>query len=644
MKFAYASGTHPLEGFTIKRGVGSGGFGEVYFATSDAGKEVALKRVQRNADIEMRGATQCLNFKHLNLVALFDIKYDDDGAGWIVMEFVSGESLRDVIDRYPEGMPRAEMERWFAGIAAAVAYLHRHGIVHRDLKPGNVFDDDGVVKVGDYGLSKFISGSRRHDQTESVGTFHYMAPEIGKGVYGKEIDVYALGIMLYEMLSGRVPFEGESSQEIIMKHLTDEPDVSGLPVAYRSVVSRALRKDPRERFATVAEMQAAVGIAPEQAQVATPRSVDVKPPIEHLGTVVISDDRSHPSSAADATVAGHRLQKNNESVTAEPVAQAVRDGGSRVLEWWRNAPQVLQIGSLICGVLLLWRLQGRWLFYIGMSFGFVYAIYFVIRVAAQAMSRASQPRGTPASGNTATPKPPRAARKPRVPWQQLARADLRAKTMVERFTELSGGLLISALVVGILSLVMLIVAGQPIDGSIDMFARFAWLAIVSMVGSWGVLVSCKFWEGESGEPLLRRFLLLGLGLLWGFGGYFGGDFLSVHFSPSGDQHGLTSASMMQHVYPESLFLVGGGPTLAAYLVYFGGLLAILRWWKQADPLRPNRFSLFATALTAIGASFLPLPLPWGPMVALTTSAAVQLSASWVPAQRRLELRRRSLQG
>ena len=237
MKFAYASGTRPLEGFTIKRGVGSGGFGEVYFATTDAGKEVALKRVQRNSDIEMRGAKQCLNFKHPNLVALFDIKYDDDDAGWIVMEFVSGESLRDALDRYPEGMPHEEIRRWFTAVVEAVGYLHQHGIVHRDLKPGNVFDDGGTVKVGDYGLSKFISGSRRHDQTESVGTFHYMAPEIGKGVYGKEVDIYALGIILYEMLAGRVPFEGESSQEIIMKHLTDLPEVSGLPDGYREVVA-----------------------------------------------------------------------------------------------------------------------------------------------------------------------------------------------------------------------------------------------------------------------------------------------------------------------------------------------------------------------------------------------------------------------
>ena len=117
------------------------------------------------------------------------------------------------------------MLRWFDGIAQGVAYLHDHGIVHRDLKPGNIFLDQGTVKIGDYGLSKFISCSRRSGQTESVGTFHYMAPEIGLGRYGKEIDIYALGILLYEMLSGHVPFEGESSQEIIMKHLTTPPNL-----------------------------------------------------------------------------------------------------------------------------------------------------------------------------------------------------------------------------------------------------------------------------------------------------------------------------------------------------------------------------------------------------------------------------------
>ncbi len=101
MKFVYTTGARPLDGYTIKRGVGIGGFGEVYFATSDAGKEVALKRIQRNLDVEIRGVTQCLNLKHPNLIAVYDIRYDDVGEGWIVMEFVSGESLKDVIDRNP---------------------------------------------------------------------------------------------------------------------------------------------------------------------------------------------------------------------------------------------------------------------------------------------------------------------------------------------------------------------------------------------------------------------------------------------------------------------------------------------------------------------------------------------------------------
>src|SRR5437868_5770840 len=95
MKFAYASGSRPLDGYTIKRGVGRGGFGEVYFATSDAGKEVALKLIRRNLEIELRGVQQCLNLKHPNLLALYDIRHDAQGDSWVVMEYVDGASLED---------------------------------------------------------------------------------------------------------------------------------------------------------------------------------------------------------------------------------------------------------------------------------------------------------------------------------------------------------------------------------------------------------------------------------------------------------------------------------------------------------------------------------------------------------------------
>src|SRR5688572_13544584 len=261
LKFQYASGSRPLDGYTIKRGIGRGGFGEVYFAASDAGKEVALKHVERNLEVELRGVSQCLNLKHVNLIDLYDVRYDEQGDAWVVMEYVAGASLKDVIDRNPNGLPLDQVLHWFRGLAAGTAYLHDHGIVHRDLKPGNVFDDPGVVKIGDYGLSKFISCSRRSGQTESVGTFHYMAPEIGRGIYGKEIDVYALGIILYELLTGRVPFDGESSHEIIMKHLTAMPDVSPLPEKLRPIVQRALFKDPEKRYRSVAEMSNAVETA-----------------------------------------------------------------------------------------------------------------------------------------------------------------------------------------------------------------------------------------------------------------------------------------------------------------------------------------------------------------------------------------------
>jgi hypothetical protein len=258
MRFTYSSGQRPLEGYTLKRGVGAGGFGEVYYGVSDGGKEVALKLVRGNQDVELRGVAQCLNLKHPNLVALFDLKSDNHGDHWVVMEYVSGESLSTVLSRHPNGLPTELAQQWFLALTRAVGYLHDHGIVHRDLKPGNIFIENGTLKVGDYGLSKFISGSQRSAQTQSVGTVHYMAPEISTGNYNKGIDVYAAGVILYEMLTGRVPFDGESAGEILMKHLTAPPDLSKVPKEFVAVVGKALCKNPAHRYATMGEMAKAV--------------------------------------------------------------------------------------------------------------------------------------------------------------------------------------------------------------------------------------------------------------------------------------------------------------------------------------------------------------------------------------------------
>jgi uncharacterized RDD family membrane protein YckC len=252
--YTFRHGDRPLEGFTIQRGIGRGGFGEVYYAISDGGREVALKYLRENAEIELRGVSHCMNLKSPHLVTIFDVVKSREGEYFIIMEHVSGPSLRDLLIAEPKGLGVDKAAYFLREIAVGLGYLHDRGIVHRDLKPANIFYEEGHVKIGDYGLSKFISVSRHSAQTTSVGTVHYMAPEVGSGNYHRGIDIYALGVMLYEMLLGKVPFEGSSMGEILMKHLTEQPEVANLPEPFGHVIRKALAKDPNNRYDTVYEM------------------------------------------------------------------------------------------------------------------------------------------------------------------------------------------------------------------------------------------------------------------------------------------------------------------------------------------------------------------------------------------------------
>lgn len=247
MAYTFKYGDRPIEGLTIQRAIGRGGFGEVYYAVADSGKQVALKYLRENPEIELRGIGHVMNLKSPHLITIYDVKKNDTGEPFVIMEYVSGPSLRDLLLAEPGGMPPEKAAFLLRGICAGLSYLHERGIVHRDLKPANIFYDDGYVKIGDYGLAKHISVSKHSGQTVSVGTVHYMAPEIGSGSYTKAIDIYALGIILYEMLTGRLPFAGSSMGEVLMRHLRDEPDLSGIPAAFAKVIAKALQKDPAQR-------------------------------------------------------------------------------------------------------------------------------------------------------------------------------------------------------------------------------------------------------------------------------------------------------------------------------------------------------------------------------------------------------------
>ncbi len=258
MAYTFKHGDRPIEGITVQRAVGRGGFGEVYYALTDSGKQVAIKYLRDNPEVELRGISHVMNLKSPHLVTIYDVRHSVTGEPFVIMEYVSGPSLRELLSAAPGGLGPQKAAYFLDGIGRGLSYLHERGIVHRDLKPGNIFYDDGYVKIGDYGLSKHIAVSRHSGQTVSVGTVHYMAPEIGSGSYTRAIDIYALGVMLYEMLTGRLPFTGSSMGEILMRHLNERPDTTGIPEPFASVIARALAKDPAARYQDVNEMVDAV--------------------------------------------------------------------------------------------------------------------------------------------------------------------------------------------------------------------------------------------------------------------------------------------------------------------------------------------------------------------------------------------------
>ena len=683
MKFKFGNGDQPLSGFTIKRGVGIGGFGEVYFAINDAGKEVALKQIQRNLEVEVRGVRQCLNLKHPNLIGLYDIKFDAADQGWIVMEYVAGLSLRDAIEAHPHGMPRAELERWFGQLTAGVAYLHDHGIVHRDLKPANIFEDAGIVKIGDYGLSKFISCSRRGGQTESVGTFHYMAPEIGKGEYGKEIDIYALGVILYELATGTVPFDGESSQEIIMKHLTADPDLSLLAGPLREVIGRALAKNPAARYHDARAMLQPLGLEIDDRYMFVSRAASTPPVVSSSGSAAEPSPEPPPAdhfyrSPHAPRQAPQRFAQDATLNFQEPVARKIRESWLGLSTWWaqlrmspgtKTAVLVLAIIFLTVNaeVILPLLMMGLMLYVP------YYAVWWTLRSpTASARQRAHHaaraethyarhrvPRGNSwgpgAAPAAASPEPSpwgsappfnqataQTARRPLgatrplsfKQWRVARRLQLAQVPRRQVWSEVTGSWLGATSVIAVFSALaglFQIGMGQAVQ---PLLIGTIWAALVALAIAWIAIGFGKRWQREEGDWALRAFVQLTSGFAVGALAYVLAQYLMVPWeSLIRDQMGKVAVHRWH-----GFFGPGGQPLLPAYLAYFPLVMGMVHWWKQVDPLRRSRLSFLAVIWSVLAASIvhllIPFPLPWGALIAAGASLAIQLSSPWVnPAER-----------
>ena len=254
--------------YRIVRKIGAGGMANVYLAEDqELGRRVAIKILNdRHANDEQfverfrREAKNAAALSHPNIVSIYD-RGEAEGTYYIAMEYLEGRSLKELIVGRGPAPVNVAIE-YARQILSALRFAHRHGIVHRDIKPHNVLvDGEGRVKVTDFGIAR-AGTSQMTEAGSIVGTAQYLSPEQARGAnVDQRSDLYSLGVVLYELLTGEAPFEGDTPVEVAMKHLSTIPDAPSthrpdLPRELDLVVTRALAKDPEDRYQSAEEMDA----------------------------------------------------------------------------------------------------------------------------------------------------------------------------------------------------------------------------------------------------------------------------------------------------------------------------------------------------------------------------------------------------
>jgi serine/threonine-protein kinase len=289
--------------YRILRKLGTGGMANVYLAEDEVlGRRVAIKILNdRHAGDDQfverfrREAKNAASLSHPNIVSIYD-RGEAEGTYYIAMEYLDGRTLKElIVARGPAPIHLAI--DYARQILAAIRFAHRHGIVHRDIKPHNVLvDGEGRLKVTDFGIAR-AGVSQMTEEGSIIGTAQYLSPEQAKGApVDQTSDLYSVGVVLYELLTGVVPFSGDTPVEIAMKHLSSVPEPpsakrADIPRDLDLVVMRALAKDPSERYQSAEEMDADLR--------RINRGVAISPATEEAATAIIS--RPPPTAATEIT-------------------------------------------------------------------------------------------------------------------------------------------------------------------------------------------------------------------------------------------------------------------------------------------------------------------------------------------------------
>ena len=253
--------------YEILTTIGEGGMANVYLAKDTIlDRKVAIKVLRGDLATDekfvrrfQREALSASSLSHPNIVEIYDVG-EDNGNFYIVMEYVPGKNLKQLIKKRG-GLTVSEVVDIMLQITSAMSVAHDNLIIHRDLKPQNILiKDDGGIKITDFGIAMALNATQLTQTNSAMGSVHYFPPEqaSGKGATLKS-DVYSLGIMMYELIVGELPFRGDNAVEIALKHLKEPmprirdvlPDV---PQSVENVVLKATAKNPKNRYANANEM------------------------------------------------------------------------------------------------------------------------------------------------------------------------------------------------------------------------------------------------------------------------------------------------------------------------------------------------------------------------------------------------------
>jgi len=369
--------------YEIEELLGQGGMSSVYRAYDhNLRRTVAVKMIHPHLSTDPNfvsrfeeEAASVAQLRNPNIIQVFDFAKEED-TYYMVLEFVPGETLEDNLDRLQkQGRPMEikDAARYIANICDALEYAHTRGLIHRDIKPANIMlDVQGQAILMDFGIAKIVGGKQHTATGAVVGTALYMSPEVIKGEQvDKRADIYALGVTLFEILTGQPPFKADSAMTVLMMHVNDPvPDLKQLnqdiPDEMVAIVHKALAKDRNKRFQSAAEFAQALrnlespiskpAPAGETTIESIPERLDAtmvedKPDTPTLGGTLVDKPASVPQEKATQVDDTHQVKPSDREQSRIPSSSAppaVPGGGSK-----GGIPLPMMIGGGVIGILIL---------------------------------------------------------------------------------------------------------------------------------------------------------------------------------------------------------------------------------------------------------------------------------------------------